>query len=39
MRFPDEDGGAYHTLAGFVLYQLAVIPHAGDWLDWDGWRF
>jgi putative hemolysin len=39
IRFPDEDGGAYHTLAGFMLYQLAVIPHAGDRLDWDGWRF
>jgi putative hemolysin len=39
IRFPDEDGGAYHTLAGFMLYQLAVIPRAGDWLDWAGWRF
>lgn len=38
-RFPDEDSGAYHTLAGFMLYQLAVIPRAGDWLDWAGWRF
>ena len=37
--FPDEDSGAYHTLAGFVLYQLAVIPRAGDRLDWQGWRF
>jgi putative hemolysin len=39
VRFPDEDSGAYHTLAGFVLYQLAVIPRPGDWLDWAGWRF
>nr|WP_036229105.1 hemolysin family protein [Massilia sp. JS1662] len=37
--FPDEDSGAYHTLAGFMLYQLAVIPRAGDRLDWKGWRF
>ena len=37
--FPDEDSGAYHTLAGFMLYQLAVIPRAGDRLDWQGWRF
>jgi len=37
--FPDEDSGAYHTLAGFMLYQLAVIPRAGDKLDWEGWRF
>lgn len=39
LDFPDEDSGAYHTLAGFMLYQLAVIPRAGDRLDWDGWRF
>jgi len=39
VEFPDEDSGAYHTLAGFMLYQLAVIPRAGDRLDWDGWRF
>ena len=37
--FPDEESGAYHTLAGFMLYQLAVIPRAGDKLDWEGWRF
>jgi len=39
IRFPAEDSGAYHTLAGFLLYQLGVIPRAGDRLDWDGWRF
>jgi len=39
IEFPDEDSGAYHTLAGFMLYQLAVIPCAGDRLDWEGWRF
>ena len=39
LRFPAEDIGAYHTLAGFLLYQLGVIPRAGDRLDWDGWRF
>jgi putative hemolysin len=22
-----------------MLYQLAVIPRAGDRLDWEGWRF
>lgn len=37
--FPDEDDGEYHTLAGFMLYQLAVIPRAGDHLTWAGWRF
>jgi putative hemolysin len=39
MAFPDEDNDAYHTLAGFILYQLGVIPKPGDALDWDGWRF
>jgi putative hemolysin len=22
-----------------MLYQLAVIPRAGDRLEWEGWRF
>jgi putative hemolysin len=39
MAFPDEDSDAYHTLAGFILYQLGVIPKPGDALDWNGWRF
>jgi putative hemolysin len=37
--FPDEDTDAYHTLAGFVLYQLGYIPKPGERLDWGGWRF
>jgi putative hemolysin len=37
--FPDEDSAAYHTLAGFILYQLGYIPKSGDALEWDGWRF
>jgi putative hemolysin len=37
--FPDEDADAYHTLAGFVLYQLGYIPKPGERLDWGGWRF
>jgi len=37
--FPDESASAYHTLAGFMLYQLGYIPKAGEWLEWDGWRF
>lgn len=39
IAFPDEEEGAYHTLAGFLLYQLGVIPKSGDRLDWGGWRF
>jgi putative hemolysin len=38
-HFPGQDGSPYHTLAGFILYQLAVIPRPGDHLVWEGWRF
>jgi len=37
--FPDEDAAAYHTLAGFALYQLGYIPKVGEALEWNGWRF
>jgi putative hemolysin len=37
--FPDEGDGAYHTLAGFILYQLGVIPRPGAHAMWGGWRF
>lgn len=39
LAFPDEDDAAYHTLAGFVLYQLGYIPKTGERLEWAGWRF
>jgi putative hemolysin len=39
LLFPDEETGSYHTLAGFILYQLGAIPKAGDHLEWEGWRF
>ncbi|MGZ5200434.1 MAG: hemolysin family protein [Telluria sp.] len=38
-RFPDEGEGHYHTLAGFVLYQLGYIPRPGEHVDWAGFRF
>jgi putative hemolysin len=37
--FPGEDEGAYHTLAGFMLYQLGYIPKPADIVDWEGFRF
>ena len=37
-RFPDEELGAYHTLAGFVLYQFGYIPKASESFDWNGYR-
>jgi putative hemolysin len=39
VRFPDEGQGHYHTLAGFVLYQLGYIPRAGELVEWTGFRF
>jgi len=38
-RFPDEDESHYHTLAGFVLYQLGYIPKPSENFDWEGFRF
>lgn len=31
--------GDYHTLAGFVLSQLAHLPQIGEHFVWAGWRF
>jgi putative hemolysin len=39
LEFPDEHQGSYHTLAGFLLYQLGVIPKPGDRLSFSGWKF
>jgi putative hemolysin len=36
--FPDEAEGNYHTLAGFVLYQLGYIPHPAESFTWDRFR-
>jgi putative hemolysin len=39
VRFPQEPGGTYHTLAGFVLTQLGRIPKASEHFEWGGYRF
>ncbi|WP_374040129.1 hemolysin family protein [Massilia sp. IC2-477] len=39
LTFPGEDEGAYHTLAGFMLYQLGYIPKPAELVDWEGFRF
>ncbi|MCR6631731.1 MAG: hemolysin family protein [Magnetospirillum sp.] len=31
--------GDFHTLAGFVLSQLAHLPQIGEHFMWQGWRF
>jgi putative hemolysin len=39
LSFPGEDSGAYHTLAGFVLYQLGYIPKSSEIVEWESFRF
>lgn len=39
VRFPNEDNGAYHTLAGFVLYQFGYIPKTSEFFEWGEFRF
>lgn len=29
----------YHTVAGFVLHRLRRIPHTGESVEWQGFRF
>ena len=35
----EEEEGAYQTLGGFLMTELARIPAAADAVEWDGWRF
>ena len=36
---PDQEEGAYQTLAGFVMTRLSRVPHAGDRFTWGDFRF
>ncbi|MDE2585286.1 MAG: HlyC/CorC family transporter [Betaproteobacteria bacterium] len=36
---PEEDLGNYHTVGGFVIYQLGRIPKKTESFEWGGWRF
>jgi putative hemolysin len=38
-RLPGEDDEEFQTLGGFLIAQLQRIPHAGEFFDWDGFRF
>ncbi len=38
-ELPDEDLGNYHTVGGFVIYQLGRIPKKTESFEWDGWCF
>jgi putative hemolysin len=39
LQIPEEEQGAYHTLAGFVMARLGHIPRTADKFEWEGWRF
>lgn len=34
-----QDLADYTTVAGFILSKSRKIPVAGDYFEWDGWRF
>ena len=36
---PEEDKGRYHTLSGMLLLLFGRIPHTGDHVEWQQWRF
>lgn len=38
-KMPEEEGGLYQTLGGFVTKQFERIPSSGDHFDWGDLRF
>ena len=36
---PENEAGAYHTIAGFVMARLGRVPRAADAFDWGGLHF
>ena len=36
---PEEDRAQYQTLAGMIMLLLAKLPHTGEHVDWQAWRF
>ena len=36
---PGEDDYDFTTAAGMVIARYGRIPHAGEYFDWQGWRF
>lgn len=38
-KLPEEDKGYYTILSGMFMFMTGRIPHEGDYVDWDGWRF
>ncbi len=38
-ELPEEELGNYHTLGGFVIFNLGRIPKKTESFDWEGWHF
>jgi len=38
MQLPDEESGAFQTVAGFAVMQLEHIPSVADCFEWDNLR-
>lgn len=38
-ELPDEDRADFQTVGGFVVTRLGRIPAAGDYFEYEGWRF
>lgn len=38
-ELPDDDGGMYETLAGFIIKRLEKLPATGDKFAWGGYVF
>jgi putative hemolysin len=36
---PEEERGRYHTLSGMLMLLTGRLPHTGDTVVWEGWRF
>jgi putative hemolysin len=39
LQVPEEEAGAYHTIAGFVMARLGHIPRCADSFEFGGLRF
>jgi len=38
-QLPNEKDGRYHTVGGLMMSQLQGIPTAGEYFEWQGFRF
>ncbi|MDB5776501.1 MAG: hemolysin [Herbaspirillum sp.] len=38
VRFPEEESGSYHTMAGFVMTWLGHIPQISEHFEWRNYR-